>query len=275
MMVIQSDSITPNIIEPNPIETNTIELNYKGALDWQYMLDFYQRRAISHLERIDNLQYTRHAQIDKMPIWFRLSKNHPQSLTLEYQLSSDSQLNPLINAVRRMFDLDSDLEAIQKHLHALSPTLIKRAGIRIPGVWSTWEAGVRAVLGQQISVTAAINHLNHFTKQLTNHQHFPSPQQVATADLSFLKMPQRRKETLNRLAEFIIESPQAHPSQWLAIKGIGPWTIQYAQLRGLSEKNCFLSNDLVVKKALAKFPHLTADNVSPYGSYATFHLWNQ
>lgn len=252
-----------------------IELKYKGPLDWPFMLSFYQRRAIKHIESIDNNSYSRHAIINGKPIWFRLTQNHPQSLTLEYDIACDIDLHTLIAKLRRMLDLDADIDAIQTHLKAVEPDLIKKTGIRIPGVWSPWEAGVRAVLGQQVSVTAAITQLNRLAEHLTDFTHFPSPELVASADLSFLKMPQRRKDSLSFLADFVVKHPSAPPNEWLAIKGIGPWTVQYVQLRGLSEKDCFLSGDLVVKKALANFTKLNEHNVHPYGSYATFHLWNQ
>ncbi|MCZ8488937.1 hypothetical protein O9992_22535 [Vibrio lentus] len=29
----------------------------------------------------------------------------------------------------------------------IDPNLVAQSGIRIPGVWSAWEAGVRAILG--------------------------------------------------------------------------------------------------------------------------------
>ncbi|GAB7219643.1 DNA-3-methyladenine glycosylase family protein [Vibrio comitans] len=263
----------PNLSNSTPLPT--IELEYKGPLDWPFMLAFYQRRAIEHIEIIDENHYSRHALLNNQPIWFRLTQNHPQSLTLEYDISTDTQLQPLVNKLRRMFDLDADIDVIEAHLNALEPNLIKRTGIRIPGVWSSWEAGVRAVLGQQVSVTAAITHLNRLTKQLTDFAHFPSPEIVASADLSFLKMPQRRKDSLSSLAQFVVAHPNASPNEWLSIKGIGPWTVQYVQLRGLSERDCFLSGDLVVKKALANFARLNENSAHPYGSYATFHLWNQ
>ncbi|PML87608.1 hypothetical protein BCS96_01820 [Vibrio breoganii] len=260
---------------PNTSSLPSIELDYQGPLDWPFMLAFYQKRAIEHIEVVEDNSYSRHALLNDKPIWFRLSQNIPHSLTLEYDIHCDSQLQPLIAKLRRMFDLDTEIDAIEAHLRAIEPDLVKRTGIRIPGVWSPWEAGVRAVLGQQVSVTAAITHLNHLTQQLTDFAHFPDPELVATHDLSFLRMPQRRKDSLKALANFILEHPNSPPNDWLAIKGIGPWTVQYVQLRGLSQKDCFLSGDLVVKKGLANFARLNENTAHPYGSYATFHLWNQ
>ena len=57
---------------------------------------------------------------------------------------------PLTVKLKRMFDLDCDVEVMEQHLSTLN--LIQSLGLRIPGVWDCWEAGVRAILGQQVSV---------------------------------------------------------------------------------------------------------------------------
>ncbi|WP_260260439.1 DNA-3-methyladenine glycosylase 2 family protein [Vibrio intestinalis] len=257
--------------------TQHIELSYKGNLAWQHMLDFYQLRAVNSLEQVAGDSYARYVKLDQTSGWFRVTHmGKSKKLKLEFELDDISQLKRLVKQVRRMFDLDADLEVIEKHLSNIEPALVVKTGIRIPGVWSAWEAGVRAILGQQVSIKAAINQLNLLvgTLQPQGITHFPTPKEVAVADLSFLKMPQSRKETLACFAQLINQHPDATFDQWLDLKGIGPWTVNYAALRGLSEPDHFLIGDLVVKKALQQFPNLTAESVSPYGSYATFHCWS-
>ncbi|MCP4296529.1 MAG: DNA-3-methyladenine glycosylase 2 family protein, partial [Proteobacteria bacterium] len=200
-----------------------------------------------------------------------------QCMQVEFDLDDFTQLKALVAQLRRMFDLDVNITEVEQHLMTLSPDLIRESGIRIPGVWSPWEAGVRAILGQQVSVKAAIGQLNLLTDKLnkgSDSRYFPTPEQIANADLGFLKMPNSRKETLARFAEYCLNNPDADPSEWIEIKGVGPWTIHYAQLRGLSNTNCFLSGDLVVKKAMVHHPNMSSENVSPWGSYATLHCWN-
>lgn len=68
-------------------------------------------------------------------------------------------------------------------------------------------------------------------------------------------MPQSRKETLVRFAQFMQSNAETDPQQWLALKGIGPWTVSYAQLRGQSQPDCFLDKDLVVKKRCSATHH--------------------
>lgn len=271
--------LTPSQVrkdEQAQTEVSYIDLAFKGALDWQHMLDFYRLRAIEGIESIDDVSYQRSFTIANNPGWFKIYPVKTGVMRVEFNLEDTRQLKTLVNQLRRMFDLDTDILHIEQQLSQLAPQFIERTGIRIPGVWSTWEAGVRAILGQQVSIKAAIGQLNLLvhTLQPNGASHFPTPEEVSQADLSFLRMPQSRKETLARFARFVTENPESTPEQWLQIKGIGPWTVNYARLRGASEPNCFLAGDLVVKKAIEKFPSITTDSVSPWGSYATFHCWS-
>jgi AraC family transcriptional regulator of adaptative response / DNA-3-methyladenine glycosylase II len=258
----------------------SLRLAYRGDYDWQRLLDFYRLRAINSIETVTTDSYQRVIDIDGSFGWFKVyaDKGHCQSVVVEFELQDVTKLKQLVMRVRRMFDLDSDVTMIEKQLSAVDPKLIRYPGIRIPGVWSVWEAGVRAVLGQQVSVKAAISQLNLLVETLAKPSDklgaFPSPEQVAGADLSFLRMPESRKQTLARLAQFLVEYPEGEVESWLALKGIGPWTVNYVSLRGQSQTNLFLDTDLIVKKYTKQTPELTAQRVSPWGSYATLHCWS-
>ena len=145
-------------------------------------------------------------------------------------------------------------------------------------MWSLFEAGCRAILGQQISIKAAITHLNEVVKQV-NKAHgrdeflFPTPQELAQQDLSFLRMPKRRIETLNSFAQFVFENPQADVEEWLSIKGVGPWTVAYANMRGNSHPDVWLGTDLVIKKAMA-IQNINPEHAKPWRSYLTFQMWS-
>jgi len=269
----------PSQIRKSPsvrIDSNHIDLAFRGPLDWQHMLDFYRLRAIDGLEIVTDDSYQRNVEFDDHSGWFSISNPKPGVMRVEFKLDDMALLRSLVNQLRRMFDLDSDILQIEQHLSEIEPQLVKRSGIRIPGVWSTWEAGVRAILGQQVSIKAAIGQLNLLVSTLQPEKitHFPTPAELANADLSFLRMPKSRKETLARFAQFMITHNQAPLEEWLELKGIGGWTVNYARLRGVSEPNCFLDGDLVVKKALTQFSNLSITTASPWGSYATFHCWS-
>lgn len=258
-------------------ESNHISLPFRGDLNWRHMLDFYRLRAIEGLEFVTEKSYSRTVCINGSRAWFKATKGE-NNLELEFEIEDVSKLQNLVTGVRRMFDLDADICTVERHLNYVAPGIVNQKGIRIPGVWSSWEAGVRAILGQQVSVKAAIGQLNLLVDKLSGEgetRYFPQPSNIANTDVSFLRMPQSRKDTLVTFAQFMLQNPAAEPHQWLEIKGIGPWTVSYAHLRGESQPDCFLHNDLVVKKAAQRYPSLNSHTASPWGSYATFHLWNQ
>ena len=275
--------LTPSELRSHPvISENQLPLTYRATLHWSHMLAFYQLRLVKDVESIEGQTYRRNVRINAAVGWFSITPQVNGTLLLKFGLSDVSELKNLVTQVRRVFDLDADLLSIEQHLAKTGLQPILTPGLRIPGVWSTWEAGVRAIIGQQVSLKAAIGQLNALVQSINSQETvqgltlslFPTPQQVVQTDLSFLKMPTSRKETLHRFAEYMCQHPDKHPTEWLALKGIGPWTVNYAQLRGLSEPNCFLATDLVVKKALAHTKITSPDSFSPWGSYATFHCWN-
>ncbi|CAH6856970.1 ADA regulatory protein [Vibrio chagasii] len=264
--------------KPDDSLSNHVQLTFHGPLDWSHLLDFYRRRMIEGIEEVGEDYYQRTVKVNGSKGWFKATLVKDNSLDIEFKLDDINQLRSLIAHIRRMFDLDVDIAKVEAFFATIDTNLVARSGIRIPGVWSAWEAGVRAILGQQVSVTAAIGQLNLLVRELSGadeETYFPTPKQIAEADLSFLRMPGSRKETLKRFAEYMVDNQAEHPSKWIDLKGIGPWTIQYALLRGLSEPNHLLVGDLVVKKFIEHRPAINIESVSPWGSYATFHCWNQ
>ncbi len=258
--------------------TNRIQLAFQTPLNWQHMLNFYRVREIHTVESVGENSYQRTFTLNGTSGWFKATLESEDTLTVEFEIADPSQLKALVVRLRRMFDLDANVRDIETQLRKLAPDLVIQPGIRIPGLWGEWEAGVRAILGQQVSVKAAINQLNLLVEQcgevIEGRTVFPSPKTISAMDLSFLRMPQSRKDTLARFAQFVLENPDKPANEWIQLKGIGPWTINYAQMRGSSQPDLFLDNDLVVKKAIAKWPKLNKAVVAPWGSYATLHCWN-
>ena len=81
-----------------------------------------------------------------------------QALHLRAHLPSIDGLVHLVAGVRRLFDLDADPKAIDRHLARdprLRPLVRARKGLRVPGALDPFELGVRAILGQQVSVARA------------------------------------------------------------------------------------------------------------------------
>lgn len=293
----QQLKLTPTQIRGQRMSQNSavigLELSYRPPMAWHLLLEFWQQRTLSGLEWLDGDRYGR--LIDWPPGqgqhhgWFEVRPildKHALQLTLHWH--HHDTLLPVVKHIRRLLDLDADLHVIEQHLRGQLGDKVK-TGLRIPGVWSAWEAGIRAILGQQVSIAGARAQLNRLLvlgseqaapslaaahKIDIQWRQFPTPAQVHANELLMLKIPGARRQTLLALAASMQASPDQHPSQWLPIKGIGPWTVSYACMRGLSETDVWLGGDLGIQKALARqHAGFDATALSPWRSYATLQLW--
>ncbi|MEO1023599.1 MAG: AlkA N-terminal domain-containing protein, partial [Bacteroidota bacterium] len=191
-------------------------------------------------------------------------------------------LPEVVSNIRRILDLDRDIQVIDTVLkNALGRDFPFKEGTRLPGIWSPFEAGIRAILGQLISVKAA----HRYCKQLVNELgessgntcFFPLPGDIAASDLAFFKMPQSKKDTLIRFSAYMADEHNDHnPESWTQLKGIGRWTVHYAQMRGLSLPDVYMIGDLGVKKMQQALPDdFSPDDAAPWRSYLTLQLWRQ
>ncbi|MBW8186537.1 DNA-3-methyladenine glycosylase 2 family protein [Shewanella nanhaiensis] len=288
----------------------SMHFSYRPPLNWQKQLDFYRLRMVEGMEWEAGLEgYSRSFQIGQVKGFFEAKHDevkHRFNVTIHL---ADPQALPVLSEVvaqiKRVLDLDADMFQIQTSLSSID--IIKNLivdGLRLPGTWSAFEAGCRAILGQQVSVVQATKLLNRLVEEngerLTISGRevllFPTPLAIASASLDELKMPGARKAALNAFGAFVSQYPDAPVDDWLNIKGIGPWTVAYAKMRGLSDPNILLCSDLIVKKRVLKryealmgagadltvnldTPYKTItqqleQSISPWGSYLTFQLWN-
>ncbi|MDX2465288.1 MAG: AlkA N-terminal domain-containing protein [Porticoccus sp.] len=260
-----------------------LKLYYRPPYNWPLMQRFFMPRIIPGLEWADDNSYGRTFE------WLggtgeftaqHLTKKNCFDVAIE--VNNLSALKPIVNNIRRILDLDTNIHAVEQNLKEHYNTQITlHKGLRLPGTWSMFEAGIRAILGQQVSVTAAhklvAKLVETLGKPIENHYLFPTPRAIADSDLSFIKMPGTRKQTLHHLAQHYMGQPLPdNPEKWLLLKGIGPWTVDYARMRGLSDPDIFLGGDLGVKKAVENSLHaFNPALASPWRSYLTFQLWNQ
>lgn len=283
----QTLQLTPSAIRRHPdnrLHNNLrLFLSYRPPYAWPELHDFLQARLIPGLEWIDNNSYGRTFT------WGTASRGHftvrhdadRHGFEVMVELAEPAHLLPIIRNIRRVLDLDADIQVIDEQLAQVTGLGDRlQPGLRLPGIWSLFEAGVRAILGQQITVTAARNLVTRLVQEygepFGKKRLFPTPRQLADSDLEALKMPGSRRQTLREFARiFAEEGGMEDPDNWLDIKGIGPWTVRYAKMRGLSDSDIWLGSDLGVKRALEQ-QGLSFDPVaaSPWQSYLTFHLWS-
>lgn len=287
-------NLTPSQIRQSRQKKSNIlqlKLYYRPPYHWSSMQNFFLQRFIPTLEWLDDQSYGRTFSWLGCTGYFtarHVENENRFHLTLE--LDDITHLQAIVYNIRRILDLDADIETIEHSLqeHCGSAITLK-SGVRLPGTWDMFEAGVRAILGQQISVAAARKLVSQLVETLGSSiespvsdntptmRVFPLPQAIVQSDLGFLKTPNSRKETLRCFAQHYLKHNNPNNAhEWLMLKGIGTWTIDYACLRGLSDPDIFLDSDLAIKKAVEKLmPHSNTKLAAPWRSYLTLQLWNQ
>ena len=278
-------------------------LRYHPPYDWPATLAFLRRRAIPGIEIVTADRYARSVQLDGVQGTVVVQPTDGNALRATVRFPKLSALPTIIARLRRVFDLAADPVAIAAHL-AKDPVLAAlveaRPGLRVPGAWDGFELAMRAVLGQQITVTAAVGlagrlvatHGERLTEPDGDLTHvFPRPEALALADLTSLGMPRSRAATLSAVAAAIIADPHLFDAtsglddavrRLRSIRGVGEWTAQYIALRQLREPDAFPAADIGLMRALATQEGRgysaaelldRASTWRPWRAYAAQHLW--
>jgi AraC family transcriptional regulator of adaptative response / DNA-3-methyladenine glycosylase II len=273
-----------------------LKLAYKPPYDWPALLRFFAARAIPGVDDVDGLTYRRTFTIGRNQ--GRLSISPAKSaLAAEISTTGEAEENLLAEKLRRLFDLDAPGKRINAHLKrddTLSASLKKRPGLRVPGVWDSFELGVRAILGQQVSVAAASTLAGRIATNFgktaakghaTLTRLFPIPADLADANLDGIGLTTRRAATVTNFACAVRDDPtllatdqplDRFVERIADLPGLGPWTAHYMAMR-LGYADAFPASDLGVRKALNttsdKEVLARAEAWRPYRAYATMHLW--
>jgi AraC family transcriptional regulator of adaptative response / DNA-3-methyladenine glycosylase II len=285
----------------------SIRLPHRPPYDWDAMVGFLSYRAIPGVEIVAPDHYARTIAIgpDRGALVVRPLAG--DRLGVEVRFPRLSALPTIIARVRRVFDLAADPLAIGAQLGqdaTLASLVAARPGLRVPGAWDGFELAIRAILGQQITVTAATTlagkivaaHGEPLPPELLGKIEglthvFPSPAALADADLACLGMPRARAASLSSLAAAVLADPlilgtrrslEEAIAQLKALPGIGEWTAQYIAMRELRESDAFPHGDIGLMRAMVdadgRRPSAAellarAEAWRPWRAYAALHLW--
>lgn len=280
-----------------------LRLRYRPPYDFAALLAFFRARAIAGVELVSDGTYQRTFEEGGEVGSVEVSHDPAaRCLLVSVRTGKVERLPCVVGRVRRVFDVASDVTSIGAHLATdplLAALIAARPGLRVPGGWSGFELGARAVLGQQVSVSAA-RQLGErlvrlcgtpvlFGPALTRV--FPSPEQVLHADLSRLGTPRARAAALHALAQAALERPRLfEPEGSLedtiakleAVRGIGTWTAHYIALRAARDPDAFPASDRGILRGMARCTgeacgvealERRAERWRPWRAYAAQHLW--
>jgi AraC family transcriptional regulator of adaptative response / DNA-3-methyladenine glycosylase II len=283
----------------------TVQLPFRTPFDSEALWRFLAERAVPGVEEAADAGHYRRvlalphgygiAEVD-------LTSSQGATIPCRFWLADWRDMGPAVAGIRRLLDLDADPQRVALHL-SQSPLLVdlvaRRPGLRVPGHPDPHELAIRAVIGQQISVSAARTVAAQLARRwgaevedptggLTRR--FPSVETLAAANPDEFPMPRARARALHGLAEQLAHgrlvldagSDRDEASRRLAaLPGIGPWTVQYIRMRGLGDPDAFPATDLGVRRVLARRAQPAGDLASaalgeswrPWRAYAVMHLW--
>jgi len=281
-----------------------IRLPYRAPWNWQQFHDHFALRGLAGVECLSPDRYARSVRVGDDAGWFSVRPREDRAeLELEIHLAPQ-HADALAARVRKMFDLDSDPAQITNHLSndpLLGPLILQAPGLRLPTAFDPFEQAVRAIVGQQVTVKAAVTIVGRLVQRLGEPlpgthvdqptRLFPTPHVLAGADLAGIGMPGKRVETLQRFAAACASGTLAlHADdgaedlvkRLCTLPGIGPWTAEYVALRAFGDPDAFPTADL----GLLKSPVWGADGISardlqrraeawrPWRAYAAVYLWH-
>ena len=140
-------------------QTSTLQLSYRPPYDWKGILAFLAARALTGIEHVTDSSYARTVQLGEAKGWIRVTQSKKKhALMVEFTHSLTPVLPALLSRVRALFDLNARPDLIAKHLSRdarLAAAVKANPGLRVPGAFNGFEMGLRAILGQQVTVKAA------------------------------------------------------------------------------------------------------------------------
>ncbi|WLI91812.1 DNA-3-methyladenine glycosylase 2 [Massilia sp. R2A-15] len=270
------------------------------------VLAFHSRDAESVAEQVTEDRILKGVLLDGVPVLFDVALTPFEALC---DVHADGALSPkaqqmvqeaLLNILGLRID-PAPFLALAGEDDLLGDVARRRPHLRVVQSATIFEALTWAVIGQQINLTFAIALRRTFIQQAgVRHSSgvwcYPEAKQVAALELSDLtsrKFSGAKAETLLRLARLVAEGELrldrgddigSASAALLAVKGIGPWTVNYALLRGYGYADCSLHGDVAIRAA---FQHLLGEDAKPdmprteallerykpHRTMAAAHLW--
>ena len=285
----------------------SVRLAYRQPFAWPALRDFFAHRAIPGVEEVAADCYRRtistgdgHALVVIRP------DQRDGYLSLDLHGIGTESLFDMVQRAREVFDLDAPVAEIAQVLGKdarLRAIMKDHSGIRVPGAWDGFELAVRAILGQQISVKAAVTLAGRIAARYGTRLDLPSAQErgglthvfpdaarLMRARFNDIGLVRARAETIRRIATAVVRGdlhfdPAQDPEEFRAaltsIKGVGDWTAQYIMMRALKNPDAFPASDLGLLKAFSASRRVTpsdlgeqAENWRPWRAYAALLLWS-
>ncbi len=286
-----------------------LRLSYRRPYDAFQVGSWFADHAIAGVEEADAGTLRRSLRLAHGPGVIEVdfddvNRSDASTLTARFHLSDPRDLHSALRRARRLLDLDADPAVVNADLGGdpgLGPLLERSPGVRSPGDVDPFDALIRAIVHQQVSVAGAVATLGRLAAAHGTPldapvggvtRLLPTAEDWAALDPSTLGLPRARAATLVRVATEVAEGRvvlsetterQAVLTQLASLKGIGPWTCGVVDLRGFGNPDAFLPGDLILSRVARQLdllaegaalgPH--AERWRPWRAYAMHQLWHR
>jgi len=268
------------------------------------VLAFLAARALKGVEHVTDTSYARTVHLGEARGWIRVTQSKKShALVVEFTHSLTPVLPALLRRVRALFDLDARPDLIAKHLRRdarLAAAVKARPGMRVPGAFNGFELGLRAILGQQVTVKAATTIACRFVEAFGEpivtpfaelNRLTPVPARIAAASVddiarhgiiaararSIIALARAQETGALCLDGGAHHNPDESIKRLAELPGIGQWTAHYIAMRALRWPDAFPKEDIAIRTNLGGVTAKEAEALSqawrPWRSYAVMHTW--
>jgi len=277
--------------------------------DHQAFLDFHRRDVEAVAETVDASTLRKAFIWQQVPVMLTVEFHEPARAHVAFHSDGEiPQASPCQDdLVRHLLGIDQPTREFEARAdkHPLAGPLVRsQAGLRIPQSASPFEALSWAIIGQQISVAAAVS-IRRRLIQTTGRRHsvglycYPDARDIAQVDAGALRdcgLSRSKADCLLTVArrcldEALLPERPIAPAELetlrktlLEIRGLGPWSVHYALLRGYAWMDGSLHGDVAVRRAIqqlqggatpptAREAETWLADFRPWRSLLAAHLW--
>ncbi|MEK2644501.1 DNA-3-methyladenine glycosylase 2 family protein [Bdellovibrio sp. BCCA] len=261
----------------------TLSISVRAPFDWQNILSYLTRHETYGVEQVTSDVYVRFIPIEKGAASIRVRYEKKDNA-----LKIETTHLPLLNIRQSIALLKHLFDTEHNPVHLPQSLKMKPQGVRIPGCYDGFEVAVSIILGQLVSTEHAKKKVKdlvlRFGKKISDTEEiyiFPTPQTLSKAKIEELGVTKVKAAAIRSLSEAVLSgeivlSPMADSEavrkKLLAIKGIGPWTVEMIAMRCLGDSDAFPANDLIVERAI-KNRMIQVEEWASFRAYLVHCLW--
>jgi DNA-3-methyladenine glycosylase II len=291
-----------------------ITIHSPKEFQYEINLAYLARSPLECMFHLDDGKVWKAVKIENQEVILEVSSGNNSDLQVRFlgidHIPSKEFRDETVRYVKDWFDLDTDIKPFYQlaEQHPLLDKLVQQFyGLRIMGIPDLFESLVWGIMGQQINLPFAYMLKKRFVETYGSIKEwegrqlwiFPDPKDIAAQtveQLMPLQLTRNKSEYILEIAgrmadgrlskEHLLQLGDFKKAEkeLTSIRGIGPWTANYAMMRCLRDPSAFLLADVGLHNAvrhlleLGRKPTLEELRLlfaewGEWAAYITFYMW--